>query len=117
MNHQQIYNTVKAHLLSQNLKSATYFTTGEIKSYLYRGPDNTMCGIGPLIPNECYSSNIEGMSIAAVVSQYPRMLPDDIFNADNIPLLTDLQKVHDEIPVNEWASKLTKVAVRYGLSP
>lgn len=112
MNQQQIFDTVKAHLLTQNERSAD--SRGVC---LYRGPNKLMCAAGILIPDNAYNPNWEGEGILTIVADHPRALPNDIFNAENMPLIKDLQILHDEVQPHQWAETLAKVAVKYGLNP
>lgn len=112
MNKQEIYDKVKTHLLTQNKKSM--LITNTANKCLYRGPNSTMCAVGIFIPDDIYSPEMEGSDIRSVTRNYAE-LPKDIFNQHNLPLLLDLQAVHDEVEVDFWTYKLAQVAFRHGL--
>lgn len=65
---QEIFDIAATHLLTQNKQS----TAIRLDSYgrsqtvcLYRGPNGLMCGIGPFIPDEKYTPEMEGNSCTA----------------------------------------------------
>lgn len=106
MTAQQIYNTVRNHLLTQNRKSV--YDSNNINCF-YRGPNGTKCAIGCLISDSEYSTELEGRNIYSLKNTFTWMIEHE-------QLLTDLQYVHDSIPVDTWKVELDKVANRYGLS-
>lgn len=100
---QEVFNQVRDHLLKQNKKSIVDSVC------VYRGPDNTKCAAGCLMSDEEYDKKIEGVTW------------DDLTN-DNIPyahsdLITDLQFLHDNFPVEQWHVQLSEVALTYNLIP
>lgn len=82
---------------------------------LYRGPNDTKCAIGVLIPDERMRIEFELKQADYVMEQMP-----DIFghksNLDSVyPLAGSLQSVHDYFEPNKWAAELRRVAKTYGL--
>lgn len=60
---QEIYSTVRQHLLTQNARSA------KNGNCLYRGPNGTKCAAGALIPDEIYTPSIENKRSSATRSR------------------------------------------------
>jgi hypothetical protein len=109
MTPQEIFNTVRTHLLTQGCHSRA--GGGGCR---YRGDEGTKCAIGCLIPDYMYDSGFEGWSVGPLVSTHPRMA--ELFGPEPPLLLLDrLQAVHDENPVDEWEDRLERVAVEFGL--
>jgi hypothetical protein len=105
MTKQQLFDTVATHLLTQRRRSTR-------KSFCaYRGRDGLRCAIGCLIPDERYTPNLEGKSAEQA----------DVRRAAGLrrgqgTLATDLQNLHDTLPVNQWHTKLYDIAHNHGLS-
>lgn len=61
---QDIYNTVRTHLLTQNAKSMrpSRLPAGDPQC-AYRGSGGMKCAVGVLIPDEKYSPSMEGYSV------------------------------------------------------
>lgn len=118
MNRQEIYNTVKEHLLKQGRKSAETtddpFTPDACK---YRGPDGTKCAIGVLIPDELYSPDMEGRGIRRLAQYTDLRAYLNMLDAATDNLLYDLQTVHDGFAVLDWPKRLERVAIQHGLKP
>lgn len=94
MNAQQIFNTVAAHLFAQGKQSKNL----ESGCCLYRGPGDTMCAVGCLIPDDVYDKRMENWSVRTVISRYEalyRLGPHE-------RLLDLLQTTHDHD--QNWAS-------------
>jgi hypothetical protein len=64
MNRQAIFDTVAARLTAQGVPSRGLGANGEA-TCMYRGPGNTKCAIGCLIPDELYDPILEGRSIGS----------------------------------------------------
>jgi hypothetical protein len=86
---QQIYDYVGEFLLKQGRKSVS---TGRLPKCLYRGPDNTKCAIGCLIPDKLYKPELEMNTLNSLFKKkyklpwYFRRYKD---------FLTQLQNSHD----------------------
>lgn len=111
MNNQEIYNTVRDHLLAQG-KPAT------IKGVCaYRGDDGLKCAVGCLIPDELYSRDLEGQSVQSTDVFKVLTRAGVVESTEQASLLTRLQYVHDVYEPEEWASRLRTVAADFGLQP
>lgn len=111
MTNQEIFTTVKNHLLTQNARSAEPIKEGMSESYCkYRGPNGLMCAVGCLIPDEMYSDSIEFNPVG--------YLPKEILDhmGGNEWLLQRLQSIHDLIEVENWHSALGDLATEFNLS-
>ena len=118
MNKREIFDKVRDHLLAQNAKSLTY------GSCLYRGPDGTKCAVGCLIPDDLYSSQMEGAAIFSgdtlegvdkndyryrnKILLLEALLKSgvDVNDGGVIYMLGRLQSIHDSIDVEFWAENL-----------
>lgn len=107
MTNQELYNKVRKHLLTQMAKS----TFPSIQaSCAYRGDNGLKCAIGCLIPDEHYSSSLEGYT-----ARNEEVMRAAGLSIENINLAIDLQKIHDCHRVEKWATKLDYVASDYSL--
>lgn len=91
MTNQEIFDKVVNHLLTQNEKAMTKFRCQ------YRTEDGLKCAIGCLIPDEKYRREFDDKAL--VVIELMEFLPN-IITIKNIPLLEDLQYIHDKCPVS-----------------
>lgn len=94
---QEAFNYVVKGLLSQAHPSAE----GSLGTTMcfYRGGENIRCGVGWLIPDSMYSSDMEYMSIDEVLDNFP-----DLAEAPMIRLFTReelmlLQQYHDDAAI------------------
>lgn len=117
---QEIFNTVKDHLLKQGVKSACTSknpNSGEdITTCMYRGPDGAKCAAGVLIPDEAYKTSFEGYAVTYSVIH--EVLQTNGVNMDiDDAFVRALQKIHDEHKPATWAERLTEFASSRGLQP
>lgn len=116
MTEQEIYDTVKKHLLTQNAKSV--FDPARIEEgtpCMYRGENGLQCAVGCLIPDDLYHRSMEGASVTLLVTKYSKLR--ELFGRENTGLVQELQNIHDEAPVNSWKSRLMQAAFNHGLQP
>ena len=99
----ELVNRVSEHLLAQNKKSVNFWG-----SCLYRGPDGLKCAIGALLPDDTDFIRLENLPVSdpAVLA----VLGVDVNDMETIGLLTQLQKMHDNGPIDTWAEGLTLIA-------
>lgn len=140
MNKQEVFDTVVNHLRQQKSCSTTKFsdvpgfavsvtlTEGETIC-AYRGENNTKCAAGCLIPDEVYGKWMEGMNISAIVNaKHPRMFitpaQEVLVNKTaeslnhlkpHLILIADLQRTHDDIPVEDWENEFQELASNHGV--
>lgn len=119
---QEIFDTVRTHLLAQGAQSADASS-----NCMYRGPEGLRCAVGCLIPDASYDEDMEhnsissssagGILVRAALAAAGWLQPDDLnwTNFAAVSLLRSLQQVHDMKPPSEWADELSKVAVRHAL--
>lgn len=116
---QETFDTVARHLLTQG-KPAVIIGQG----CAYRGSDGTKCAVGCLIPDDKYSPAYENMAIGGS-GMRARELQDILREQgyDNIALLQDLQRAHDDDVSSDpfdWPEfvreQLAGVAMKYGLN-
>ena len=104
MSMKQIHTKVSKHLLQQGKRSEDGQGAGN--SCMYRSSDGLMCAVGCLISDDEYHSGIEGHD----VDNYEvRSVLVDALGADwdrKLDLLSRLQFIHDQVPVENWAIKL-----------
>ena len=84
MSPQEIFNIVVQHLISQGKRATD--TSGTCQ---YHAPNGTKCAVGCLIPDNYYTTEMEGCT-AYEISEY---LPKNL--QDNIELISGLQSIHD----------------------
>lgn len=102
---QKTFNKVVRHLLRQGVKSKD----GTLCKY--RGPNNTKCAVGCLIPNRTYRPEMEGG--CAYNTKIKAILEADGHNVD---FCSELQSIHDGEPVDMWETELAALAKRYQLT-
>ena len=109
MTRQEIYNTVKNHLLTQKEKSYNVNN----KFCFYRHPTkNLKCAIGCLISDERYKPDYDNWGDTVAV-----LTDVNIFDIDDFPFLMDLQRIHDYYNVGDWENRLVYFASQYNLIP
>jgi hypothetical protein len=111
MDRQQIFDTVKNHLLAQRERS--YGCAGGSIGCKYRLGD-MKCAVGVLIPDELYRPEMEGRSVSSLISfvglnpsQY--QLPE--WFKEHRRLLEKLQVIHDTDEPYQWEQELRELAV------
>ena len=100
---QEVFDQVAAHLLTQNKESEN--DNGEC---LYRAENGAMCAAGCLMSDEEHKNQWEGMSWHDVSKN------TSITKHES--LITDLQKLHDAVDVEDWKKKLKVVTGNYRLN-
>ena len=112
MTNQEVYDKVKAHLLTQKAKSIS-------KKYAnckYRMIRSTKrCAIGCLIPDNLYEKEMEGNAVEGLLHNFPKV--KEFFDGVSSNLLDALQSVHDSELVKNWPRELEVVAKSYNLTP
>jgi hypothetical protein len=114
VNKQEIFTTVKNHLLSQNARSVN-----DYDECVYRGVDGKMCAIGCLMPDHLYDPECEGHN--SLDTKVQRCLPmikfpdGDDWGGPIILFLNGLQDIHDKYNVEEWPAELNKFALKHSL--
>lgn len=115
MTKQEIFNKVKDHLLTQNERSLN-----DDARCAYRGENNTKCAIGCLIPDELYKPEMDALpsSVFTLYRRYPDVF-SEMLGVDSVapllPLLNDLQVVHDGDSPDEWPYALHEIAKYHDL--
>jgi hypothetical protein len=112
--HQEIFNTVAAHLLKQGGQATNKH--GRCK---YRTPEGSQCAIGCLIPADKYHRRIEGIPVnhSGVLEALQGVI--DVQCVETLQLLDSLQRMHDA--GYSWSGPcdirraLNKVASSYNL--
>jgi len=107
MTNQTVFNRVTKHLLKQGVKSKLG------GSCRYRGPNDTKCAIGCLIPDYLYKPGLEGAS-AFLLMDFPKIKRH--FAAVSFGLLSDLQNCHDWEEVEYWPERLRVIANKFKLT-
>jgi hypothetical protein len=115
---QATFDYVSAHLLTQMKQSKD-----QDGGCVYRGNDpdtgaKLMCAVGCLIPDEHYSTKMEGFGPSMLPNMASTTAAVEWLRKNITPheaLLDDLQEVHDMHHPNQWREQLTRVAQKYGL--
>lgn len=109
---QEVFDLAAAHLLKQNKKAE--YRHGMCQ---YRGPDNTMCAVGALIPDAEYRDSMEDNDVDDLFEKFGDVMKSSGLDQDeHSPLLGALQEVHDYSEVEDWPDELLLVARAYELS-
>ena len=123
---QEIFDHVAKHLLAQGTASLKEnLTNGEL-SCAYRGDGGSMCAVGCLISDDEYHPDMEGTGVGALFDKekvsYPTsgplgvgILGPDHPLAEHVPLLEDLQQIHDTFHPPTWLHHLTTTAEEFEL--
>lgn len=123
MTEQEIFNKVYLHLKGQGCKAGT-MTASKSFNCAYRGPNNTSCAVGCLIPDELYDPEIEGVGVGRIgrigglggmglnyKSEKLRAILTEIGLADHLRFLVKLQLAHDgSEAIEEVFENLEKLA-------
>lgn len=90
-NKQEIFNEVYTKLVKQGAPS---IENGVCR---YRGPNNTRCAVGWLIPDEEYQETFEAKGVVTVAREEIEEGPLRKFLWENQEFLEELQKAHDSL--------------------
>lgn len=108
MTDREVFEKVKAHLLSQNKKSIIMYGFNTNGICAYRGDNNLQCAVGCLIKDEFYTSKLEGMMMGRSTTL------ELVLNSSGVPdssfqMLRNLQSIHDCQPPELWQEILNKI--------
>ena len=109
MTDQTMFDTVVAHLLTQNKRSMDYEGTCR-----YRSDDGTKCAIGCLISDDMYEEGLEGNGVRELLASDFKF--SSYLQQFDLKLLIALQLTHDCRSPLEWYTELEKVAIRFDLN-
>lgn len=111
---QMLFDDLARHLLAQGKRSLAYYRAANVsgESCAYRGDDGLRCPVGAAILDHEYTPAMEGMPVVELAMR--GLLPSRLM--PHVPLLRDLQNVHDGFDPPEWRSALWRVAERCGHS-
>ena len=107
---QTVFDKVVKHLLTQKRRSE-----GK-RGCAYRAPDGDMCAVGCLISDKAYDPEIEGNTVREATVL-------DTLAESGVPtyekmkaLLTNLQCLHDQRPIDLWKTDLKELAKQHRLT-
>lgn len=116
MNRQEIYDTVKKHLLTQGKKSEIVGNYGA--ECVYRGPDGLRCAIGALIPDYLFDSSMENKTVRSLLKDHPEVAEHlGATYSEDRAFLECLQGIHDCNTPAAWSEQLERLARSLGLNP
>ena len=107
MTAQELFDIVYKHMMSQNARSVM----GGYSTCAYRGEDGLKCAIGVLIPDEDYREDMERKGAENLLAKGACLH----HLAAHHRLISKLQGIHDEDPVEDWDRALREAAVALGL--
>lgn len=115
MTKQEVFTQVATHLLTQ--KEQAY---NEGAGCRYRDESGRKCAVGCLIPDELYSPELEGISVADFHSRsftVPKLrsVAHYLELSTNLDLLIRLQSIHDTMRPTRWEEQLTRLARAHNL--
>ena len=108
MNKQEVFNRVYKHMLTQKARS---LHSPHDTACAYRGRGGTMCAVGCLIDDDHFSDawNTSAVDDPDVLSALGASLGSSVLPAD-LPLLMDLQQIHDIADPLDWLPALNALA-------
>lgn len=116
MNPQEIFDTVARHLFTQGKRATDFEQSYNRTVCRYRTSDGLKCAAGCLIPDDKYDPKMEGWAING--EKVRTYLPQ--FVIDNIWLVVDLQRAHDEAADDRFIPNVTtalkSIAIKHNLS-
>lgn len=122
MTNQEIFDKVAPALLAQGERSMGQSPSSHpnypFEDILYHGSNGYRCAIGFLIPEEYYSSKIEGEDIPFLFHEgfLPFLRPDSDNLKEQMRFLEDLQRIHDQAHPSQWFLALESLAIKWELS-
>lgn len=124
----EIFEKVKGHLLTQKAVSRkSRSASSPVYGCAYRGEAGMKCAVGCLISDADYSLDFEGAAPVAA-TDLNRFVPEDrvyrinqaLMNAGvdmndrkTAEMVRELQFLHDNKPVHEWATELQLIESNY----
>lgn len=108
---QETFDLIAAHLLAQNAKSAPH---PESLSCFYRGPEGRKCAAGAAILDEHYDPTFENQTISSKAVR--EALIKSGVALESMPLVGQLQTMHDAHPVKDWRYLLLRIAKKHNLA-
>ena len=105
---QEAFDTVVTHLLTQNARA------DHAGVCLYRGPKDSKCAVGALIPDDRYYHSMEGSSLNGN-SAVKDVLVSSGYSTSDFSFFGVLQKVHDQDKPEAWRQALQLTAKQYKL--
>lgn len=107
----EIYEAVVRFLAAQGVPS--YRVKGALTNCVYRGPNNTRCAAGCLIPDSEYEKWMDEGGNPVLTLFNNKRVKDRLFArslAPHLDLLQDLQHAHDESVVTRDGEKMFDLA-------
>lgn len=115
MSRQAIFTKVAEHLLTQNERARGFDHSFGYNRCMYRTDDGKKCAIGCLIPDDRYSSALEG-KIVFDSGVFEAIDPDLGATRDDFGFLDSLQNIHDRHDPSRWPTVLKIFAEHLGLT-
>lgn len=129
MTAQEVFTKAKDHLLKQGFKCTFDKTSSSPRPGLYKRNDGAACPVGIFIPqNEYkhinlgpmvlpYDPTLEYRTVIEIWREGHNKLSQATkdFLFEHMKLLTDLQNLHDLIPVKQWENELQVIAKKHNL--
>jgi hypothetical protein len=109
----EIFYKVEKHLLKQNERAES---GGNCQ---YRTDSGLSCAVGCLMTDDIYDSSFEGVNMQdrrVRKALTPIVGVDYELRLRKLGLLDQLQEVHDDSPVEHWASNLAQIKLEFDIS-
>ncbi|MBN3756034.1 hypothetical protein G3N95_24040 [Paraburkholderia sp. Tr-20389] len=111
---QDVFDIVATAMLRQNARA-----TADGVKCMYRAPDGKRCAIGWLVPDEVYEKSLEFFGVRDIAVRLATESGDAgrfaRFLYIHMPLLRDLQGMHDANLPAEWPQTLREIAYAFRL--
>jgi hypothetical protein len=105
MTRQESFNHICRNLIAAPRPSTYWNSDSESNVCVYRGPDNTRCAVGWILPDYAYTPSVEGHSVLRLLVDIPHLMEDPLISPWEPHDLSDLQYRHDEA-ANRWHDNL-----------
>lgn len=112
---QTVFEKIVTHLRKQGKKAQVMGRIG-LPYCRYRTPEGLSCAVGCLIPDDKYSESFERKTVQDSKPIQKIIAEEYGENKQLLDLLTYMQSVHDQMPLNQWESGFYHTAVKFELS-
>ena len=114
MSVREIFYKVEKHLLKQNKKSVDFGS-----GCMYRSNGGLSCAVGCLMTDDIYDSSFEGNNLRdskVLEALTPVVGSNKDKRNRKLYLLRELQRVHDDSPVEDWERNLAQLKLEFDIS-
>ena len=103
---QEVFDQVATHLLTQNQRAVNTIYTENNPPCVYHSSKGLKCAAGCLISTEEIKS-FSGLDLSAA---WGSLIQNNTVPDTHYRLISDLQRIHDIIAIDDWAKELAALA-------